>query len=117
MHHLRCTHPSDIITEVLDAGLLLFGSPTLNNQMFPTVAMFLNYLKGLAPKNKAAAAFGSFGWSGQAVGLINQEIQAMKLKRGPRGLQSQIHPRPRRTNRRPGPGRKTGEGEFGRNRA
>ncbi|MEJ2672308.1 MAG: FprA family A-type flavoprotein [Deltaproteobacteria bacterium] len=79
MHHLRLTHPSDIITEVLEAGLLLFGSPTLNNQMFPTMAMFLNYLKGLAPKKKAAAAFGSFGWSGQAVGLINQEIEAMKL--------------------------------------
>jgi flavorubredoxin len=80
LHHLRRTHPSDIITEVLDAGLLLFGSPTLNNQMFPTVALFLNYLKGLAPKNKAAAAFGSFGWSGQAVGLITKELEAMKLK-------------------------------------
>jgi flavorubredoxin len=80
LHHLRRTHPSDIITEVLDSGLLLFGSPTLNNQMFPTVALFLNYLKGLAPKNKAAAAFGSFGWSGQAVALINQELEAMKLK-------------------------------------
>jgi flavorubredoxin len=79
LHHLRRTHPSDIITEVLDAGLLLFGSPTLNNQMFPTVALFLNYLKGLAPKNKAAAAFGSFGWSGQAVGLITKELEAMKL--------------------------------------
>jgi flavorubredoxin len=79
MHHLRRTHPSDIITEVLDAGLLLFGSPTLNNQMFPTMAMFLNYLKGLAPKNKAAAAFGSFGWSGQGVDLITQELKAMKL--------------------------------------
>jgi flavorubredoxin len=42
MHHLRLTHPSDIITEVLEAGLLIFGSPTLNNQMFPTMAMFLN---------------------------------------------------------------------------
>jgi flavorubredoxin len=79
-HHLRRTHPSDIITEVLDAGLLLFGSPTLNNQMFPTMGEFLTYLKGLAPKNKAAAAFGSFGWSGQAVGLITKELEAMKLK-------------------------------------
>jgi flavorubredoxin len=80
LHHLRRTHPSDIVTEVLDAGLLLFGSPTLNNQMFPTMGEFLTYLKGLAPKNKAAAAFGSFGWSGQAVGLITKELEAMKLK-------------------------------------
>ncbi len=80
LHHLRRTHYSDIVPEVLDAGLLLFGSPTLNNQMFPTMGEFLTYLKGLAPKNKAAAAFGSFGWSGQAVALINQELEAMKLK-------------------------------------
>ena len=80
LHHLRRTHHSDIVTEVLDAGLLLFGSPTLNNQMFPTMGEFLTYLKGLAPKNKAAAAFGSFGWSGQAVGLITKELEAMKLK-------------------------------------
>jgi flavorubredoxin len=93
-HHLRRTHPSDILTEVLDAGLLLFGSPTLNNQMFPTMAMFLNYLKGLAPKNKAAAAFGSFGWSGQAVGLINQEIEAMKLKLAHEGFKVKFIPDP-----------------------
>jgi flavorubredoxin len=80
MHHLRRTHYSDIITEVLDAGLLLFGSPTLNNQMFPTMAEFLTYLKGLRPRNKAAAAFGSFGWSGEAVKLINQELESMKLQ-------------------------------------
>jgi flavorubredoxin len=92
MHHLRHTHPSDIITEVLEAGLLLFGSPTLNNQMFPTMAMFLNYLKGLAPKNKAATAFGSFGWSGQAVGLIIQEIEAMKLKLAHEGFKVKYIP-------------------------
>ncbi len=80
LHHLRSTHHSDIITEVLDAGLLLIGSPTLNNTIFPTVGQFLNYLKGLRPKNKAAAAFGSFGWSGEAVKLITQELEAMKLK-------------------------------------
>jgi flavorubredoxin len=94
MHHLRRTHPSDIITEVLDAGLLLFGSPTLNNQMFPTLAQFLNYLKGLAPKHKAAAAFGSYGWSGQAVGLINQEIEAMKLKLAHEGFKVKYIPDP-----------------------
>ena len=35
LHHLRSTHYSNIVTEVLDAGLLMIGSPTLNNGMFP----------------------------------------------------------------------------------
>jgi flavorubredoxin len=94
LYHLRRTHYSDIVTEVLEAGLLLFGSPTLNNQMFPSMGEFLTYLKGLAPKNKAAMAFGSFGWSGQAVGLINQEIQAMKLKLAHEGFKVKYIPDP-----------------------
>ncbi|MEW6267525.1 MAG: FprA family A-type flavoprotein [Thermodesulfobacteriota bacterium] len=78
--HLRSWHRSDVITELTEAGAVLIGSPTLNNGLFPTVADFLSYLKGLRPQNKAAAAFGSYGWSGEAVKLITQELEAMKLK-------------------------------------
>ncbi len=94
LHHLRSTHSSDIVTEVLDAGLLLIGSPTLNNNLFPTVSQFLTYLKGLRPKNKAAMAFGSFGWSGEAVKLINQELEAMKLKLAHEGFKVKYIPDP-----------------------
>ncbi|MDD2903534.1 MAG: flavodoxin domain-containing protein, partial [Syntrophales bacterium] len=94
LHHLRSTHISDIVTEVLDAGLLLIGSPTLNNNLFPTVSQFLTYLKGLRPRNKAALAFGSFGWSGEAVKLINQELEAMKLKVVHEGLKIKYIPDP-----------------------
>ena len=78
--HLRSKHRSDIITEVLDAGALIIGSSTLNNGLFPTVSDFLTYLKGLRPQNKIGAAFGSFGWSGEAVKLINQELESMKIR-------------------------------------
>ena len=94
LHHLRSTHISDIITEVLDAGLLLIGSPTLNNGLFPTVSQFLTYLKGLRPRNQAAMAFGSFGWSGEAVKLINQELEAMKLKLAHAGFKVKFIPDP-----------------------
>jgi flavorubredoxin len=77
--HLRKRHRSDIITEVLDAGAVIIGSPTLNNGLFPTVSDFLTYMKGLKPKSKIAAAFGSYGWSGEAVGLINQTLEEMKF--------------------------------------
>jgi flavorubredoxin len=76
---LRECHRSDIITEIVDAGAVIVGSPTLNNGLFPTVADFLTYMKGLKPQHKVAAAFGSFGWSGEAVKLINRELEATKL--------------------------------------
>jgi flavorubredoxin len=36
-------------------------------------------MKGLKPLNKIGAAFGSYGWSGEAVKLINKELEAMKF--------------------------------------
>lgn len=92
--HLRTVHRSDILSELLDAGAILVGSPTLNNGVFPTVADFLCYLKGLKPQNKIAAAFGSYGWSGEAVKGINQEFEAMKLKVIDPGLRIQYVPDP-----------------------
>ncbi len=89
---LRASHRSDVITEILDAGAVIVGSPTLNNGLFPTVADFLTYMKGLKPLNKVAAAFGSFGWSGEAVKLINQELEAMKYQIVDPGVRIQYVP-------------------------
>jgi len=77
--HLKKWNRSDIITEALDAGAIIIGSPTLNNGLFPTVSDFLTYMKGLKPQNKIGAAFGSYGWSGEAVGDINQILEDMKF--------------------------------------
>jgi len=74
LYNLTKSDKSDIIKEVLDAKALLVGSPTLNNGMFPSVAGFLCYLKGLKPKGKIGAAFGSYGWGGGAMKAIEQEL-------------------------------------------
>ena len=90
--HLRSRHRSDIMTEVLDAGAILVGSPTLNNNLFPTVSDFLTYLKGLKPQNKVAAAFGSYGWSGESVKMITKELEEMKFKVVDPGVRIQFVP-------------------------
>ncbi len=77
--HIRKSHRSDIMTDVLDAKAVIVGSPTLNNQMFPTVADILTYMKGLKPINKIGGAFGSFGWSGESVKLVTRELVDMKF--------------------------------------
>ncbi|PIP35331.1 MAG: MBL fold metallo-hydrolase [Desulfobacterales bacterium CG07_land_8_20_14_0_80_52_14] len=92
--HLRKWHRSDIMTEVLDAGALIVGSPTLNNGLFPTVADFLTYMKGLKPKNKIAGAFGSYGWSGESVKFIQQELESMKFDVMEPGIRIQYAPDP-----------------------
>jgi len=59
---LQHNHISDIMTEVIDAEYICIGSPTLNGRMLPTMAAFLTYLTGLAPKNRKSIVFGSYGW-------------------------------------------------------
>lgn len=68
-HCLATKNVSDIMPDFLDAKYVLIGNPTLNNQLFPRVAGFVTYMRGLAPKNKVALAFGSYGWK---AGVLNQ---------------------------------------------
>ena len=76
LYRLRDTHNSDVIAEILEARAVLVGSPTLNNGLFPSVASFLAYMKGLKPRNKIGAAFGSYGWGGGAKRAVEAEMKA-----------------------------------------
>jgi flavorubredoxin len=94
LYNLTKSDQSDIIKEVLDARAILVGSPTLNNGMFPTIASFLCYLKGLKPKGKIGAAFGSHGWAGGAVKAIEQEMDQMGIEMVDSGLAFKFVPEP-----------------------
>ena len=76
---LESSHRSDVATAILDSGALIVGSPTINGQMFPRVADVLTYIKGLKPKNVIGAAFGSYGWSGEAVKDVEKYFEEMKI--------------------------------------
>jgi len=74
------THRSEVVYEVLDAGALIVGSPTLNNNILPQMADVMTYLKGLRPVNKIGAAFGSYGWSGESVKHLEAMLREMKVE-------------------------------------
>ena len=78
--NLKVNHRSDIMTKVLSAKAIVVGSPTLNNGLLPNMAGFLMYMRGLKPINKVGASFGSFGWSGESVKLLNQSLEDMKIE-------------------------------------
>jgi flavorubredoxin len=89
---LDAGHRSDVAAEILDAGALIVGSPTMNNNIFPPVADVLTYLKGLKPRNIIGAAFGSYGWSGEGVKQIEEFFDAMKIEKFCDGLNVQYVP-------------------------
>ncbi|NCC24643.1 MAG: FprA family A-type flavoprotein [Deltaproteobacteria bacterium] len=74
--HLKSYHHSDIMGELADAKALVIGSPTHNNGMLPLVADLLTYVEGLRPQNRIGAAFGSYGWSGEAVKKISDWLSS-----------------------------------------
>jgi flavorubredoxin len=74
------THRSEVVYEVLCAGALIVGSPTLNNNILPQMADVMTYLKGLKPANLIGAAFGSYGWSGESVRDLEGLLKEMKVE-------------------------------------
>lgn len=80
MFNLKNNHDSDVMTELLEAKYICVGSPTLNNNLLPSSASMLTYLKGLAPKDRVGLAFGSYGWGGQSVSLVRDDLEKCKFK-------------------------------------
>ncbi|MFA6216763.1 MAG: flavodoxin domain-containing protein [Candidatus Omnitrophota bacterium] len=66
---------TEIIKEMLDARGFCFGSSTHDNDMLPALAGFMEFVKGLLPKNRIACVFGSHGWAGGAVKEIEDVLK------------------------------------------
>ncbi|MBU1247865.1 MAG: flavodoxin domain-containing protein [Proteobacteria bacterium] len=77
---MKANHHSRVMTEVFDAAAVLVGSPTHNNGILPLMADMLTYMKGLRPQGKIGASFGSFGWSGECVKILNQWLEDMSFE-------------------------------------
>ncbi|UCD71458.1 MAG: FprA family A-type flavoprotein [Syntrophobacterales bacterium] len=80
MYRLSNSDRSDIVKEMLEARGLLLGSPTLNNGLYPSVAEFSTYIKGLRPKGRIAAVFGSYGWGMGATKTLSGDLQAAGME-------------------------------------
>lgn len=82
----------DLEELIVRSKSLLIGSPTINqNTLLPVYRMF-SLISPLRDKGKKAAAFGSYGWSGEAVKLIENQLKALKLNVVLEGISSKFSP-------------------------
>lgn len=72
---MKDTENSYVVREMLGSKGILVGSPTLNNGMFPSIGGLLTYIKGLRPKKKMGATFGSYGWGGGACAATKEMLE------------------------------------------
>lgn len=80
MYNAGKTDKNDIITELFKSKAILFGSSTVNKSIMHGTSGILSMIKGIGFKKKKAAAFGSYGWSGESVGLLEEELKAAKME-------------------------------------
>lgn len=71
---------NDVITEVFKAKLVVAGSSTINKGILSGMASILEIMKGLKLKNKKAAGFGSYGWSGESPKLMTEALKQCGLE-------------------------------------
>ncbi|MCK5136028.1 MAG: FprA family A-type flavoprotein [Bacteroidales bacterium] len=82
----------DLEEHVVRADGIIIGSPTINqNTLLPVYKLF-SVINPIRDKGKPAAAFGSFGWSGEAVKLIEDHLKNLKLKVVTEGLTARFYP-------------------------
>jgi flavorubredoxin len=75
LFNLPKSDQNDLATEVFKSKLIVVGSPTVSNSILHSLAGFIHYLKELKFKNKKAASFGCYGWSGESTKVLNDLLK------------------------------------------
>jgi flavorubredoxin len=92
LFHVAISDRNDILTEIFKSRGVVIGSPTLNNGVLPGVSPILEDLRGLRFQNKVGAAFGSYGWSGEAVKLIEEHFAKCNIPLAGKGVLAKWQP-------------------------
>jgi flavorubredoxin len=93
LFHMAVSDRNDVITEIFKAKAIIIGSPTVNNGVLPTITPILEDLRGLRFQNKISAAFGSYGWSGESVKLIEEHLARCKIPLAGPGVKAKWRPK------------------------
>jgi flavorubredoxin len=89
---IECILPGDLEEKIVKSNGILIGSPTINqNTLLPVYKMF-SLINPIRDKGKLAAAFGSYGWSGEAVKLIEDQLKNLKLNIFAEGIAEKFFP-------------------------
>ncbi len=68
------TDKNDIMTEIFKSKAIAVGSPTVGNNILSSVGGWLDFLTQLKFKNKKAAVFGCYGWSGESTKILRSRL-------------------------------------------
>ncbi|MBN2438037.1 MAG: anaerobic nitric oxide reductase flavorubredoxin [Deltaproteobacteria bacterium] len=76
LYNLAKSDRNDVMTEIFRSRAIIVGSPTINRGVLTSIAALLEEMKGLKFRGKKAAAFGCYGWSGESVKMIREQLES-----------------------------------------
>jgi flavorubredoxin len=76
VYNIAKSDQNDVITEVFKSKSVVMGSPTISNSMLHTMAGIIHLMKEMKFKNKKAAVFGCFGWSGESTKVLKEHLES-----------------------------------------
>ena len=78
----EATDPAEIQTAIEKCAGFIIGSPTLGGHAPTQIQTALGIILSTAGKGKLAGVFGSFGWSGEAIALLENKLRDAGYKLG-----------------------------------
>jgi flavorubredoxin len=75
LYNIAKTDKNDLITEIFKSRIILVGSPTIGGGVLTGVAAILEMIREMRFKNKKAASFGCYGWSGESIKVIKEHLE------------------------------------------
>jgi len=80
LYNLSQSDKNDVITEIFRSKGIVVGSPTINKGILTAMAGTLEEIRGLGFKNKKAAVFGTYGWSGESPAMLKRMLEEAGFK-------------------------------------
>ncbi|MFZ7120495.1 MAG: anaerobic nitric oxide reductase flavorubredoxin [Eubacteriaceae bacterium] len=92
LYNCSITDKNDIMVQIFKSKAILVGSSTINKGILYSIAGNIEMIKGLGFKNKKAAAFGTYGWSGESVKILNEELNKCGFEVMNQGIREMWNP-------------------------
>jgi flavorubredoxin len=92
LHDLEGGETQPFVDLIEQADGLVLGSPTVNGDAVKPIWDLLSSLTVVDLRGKLGAAFGSYGWSGEAVPMIEDRLRGLKLRVPVPGLRVKLVP-------------------------
>lgn len=80
MFDLIETNRDEVIQKMIDADIILYGCPTLLNDALPPIYDVMNQILSPYHGKKLVSAFGSYGWSGEAVPNLIARLKQQRME-------------------------------------